>query len=69
MNSHRGGNDKLSLEMLDKSAMGCRDEGVLKLRVNFERRNGVQVIAFLEVKFYIMTLQMSVTLKVVQNCV
>ena len=54
MNSHRGGNDKLSLEMLDKSAMGCRDEGVLKLRVNFERRNDSQVIAFSEVDFYMM---------------
>ena len=52
--SHLGGNDKLSLEMLDKSARGCRDEGVLKLRVNFEKRNESQVIPFLEVEFYMM---------------
>ena len=53
--SHLGGNDKLSLEMLDKSARGCRDEGVLKLRVNFKKKkNESEVIAFLEVEFYMM---------------
>ena len=52
--SHLGGNDKLSLEMLDKSARRCRDEGVLKLRVDFEKRNEFEVIAFLEVLFCMM---------------
>ena len=54
LNSHLGRNDKLFLEMLDKSARCCRDEGVLKLRVNFEKRNESEVIAFLEVEFYMM---------------